>query len=222
MIQMLGPMQMLGTSVLITGLLSGCAGMDAAFDGATAGAGGKALSRVAPRQVVAAGTDVTIVGPRGFCVDPTASAAQAAGSFVLMGNCAAISRSPDAPQPRVPARLTASISGPEEGPAVALMLDELRGFIASDDGRAALSQSGRASDVAIRQSFTRDGVFYVRIADRSLKSDQWRAFFDVRARMISLTVSGSDEIPLAGRAGLRLMQDFVKRVQRANRDARRA
>ncbi|APX90030.1 hypothetical protein BV394_10130 [Brevirhabdus pacifica] len=218
MMQLYGLVAALG----VAGGLAGCAGLNGGpFAGATAGAGGKALSRVAPKQVVASGTDVTIVGPRGFCVDPAASAAREAGSFVLMGNCAAISRMPDAPQPSVPARLTASISAPEEGPAVALMLEELRVFLASEAGRAALSQSGRAADVTVRQSFTRDGVFYVRTSDRTLGSDQWRAFFDVRSRMVSLTVGGTADYPLDGRAGLELMRDFVRRVQQANSDSRR-
>ena len=62
----------------------------------------------APSAVQVAGGQLTVVGPRGFCVDTSASRDTASGAFVLMGSCASLSGSLAAVKPSEMAVVTAS------------------------------------------------------------------------------------------------------------------
>ena len=84
----LRPLAVLAALALVPGCVAGLGG------GGTGGAPAEAV--VTKRQWS------VITGPPGFCIDETATRAESDTAFVLLGNCAAISNSRRAAQPRCP------------------------------------------------------------------------------------------------------------------------
>jgi len=110
--------------------------------------------------------------------------------------------------------------GPLEGDAV-----DTRGFaqfFRSAEGRAALSQSGQAETVRVLETRRRKGVFYLHARDSSaglnnaVRDEYWRALFDVKGRLVSASVFGTDSRPFSSDAGQQLLAEFVARIRAAN------
>lgn len=164
---------------------------------------------------------VTIAGPRGFCVDPSATKDRDGQAFVLLGNCAAIARAAGVPQPRIRALLTAAVQETEVI-EVASQAPLLEAFLRSENGRAMLSRSSDAESVEILESFRQGDVLYVHARDESqgyapgMSSDHWRAIFDLEGRVVSVAVLGFEAAPLSRAEGLRAVRDFAAQIQRAN------
>jgi hypothetical protein len=199
------------TLALIPVLLSACVAGDVLPSG-----GG--VSRVA----VSDGA-VVIAGPPGYCIDRQATRTGEGNAFVLLGSCAALG---GGAAPVARAVLTASVlaGAPTSQPLVAAFAD-MAVFFRSPAGRAALSRSGQARDVTIRQIETVKDVMVLRLNDTSASAgaavapDYWRAVFSVRGRIVSLSVLGLKAQPLAAEGQRRLLEAFVTRVRRENRVA---
>ncbi|ABD52980.1 hypothetical protein [Jannaschia sp. CCS1] len=176
----------------------------------------------APREVQVTADAVTITGPRGFCVDPTAVRNTDDTGFVLLGNCAAISGSARAGQPDVPAVLTAAVSAPSSGGGLTANLDALETFFQSDDGRALLSRSGDASTVQILDTRRQAGMFLLHARDSSagevvgVASDYWRAYLDVGTRLATLSVLALEDAEVSNAQVLSTLTQFATAVQAAN------
>ncbi|MGC9418127.1 MAG: hypothetical protein ACP5EN_04060 [Rhodovulum sp.] len=202
---------------LVALALAGCVG---GGPQATAGLGGLLQSRAAPQKVTVADDTVAIAGPRGFCIDRTATRDGGQGAFVLMASCAAISGRRNAPVPATDALLTASVAanpGPGGTPEDRALV--LARFFGTEEGRAALARDGRASSVEVVEMFDRDGLFVLRARDRSaglgagLRDDYWRAIFDVNGRIVTASVVGFDDRPISDKAGLAVLRDFAARIR---------
>lgn len=197
-------------------LLTGCVG----------GLSNSALDahRAAPSAIQVAGGRLTIVGPRGFCVDTSASRDAASGAFVLMGSCASLSGSLTAARPRDLAVVTAS-AYPDGGAAAefAASFPAMASFLTSPAGRAALSRSGKAASVQILAITSRDGVMFIHAEDRApapgqdVELDYWRALLALKGQIITLSVLGLKAQPLGPDAKRSLLEAFVAKVQAANR-----
>lgn len=178
----------------------------------------------APREVQVTADAVTITGPRGYCVDPTAVRNSGDTGFVLLGNCAAISGSARAGQPDVPAVLTAAVSEPSSGADLTGNLDALDAFFRSTDGRALLSRSGRAESVQILSTRRQTGMLLLHARDTSagdvvgVASDYWRAYLDIGPRLATLTVLTLDEAEITDAQALATLTQFATAVQAANSD----
>ncbi|MEM9756207.1 MAG: hypothetical protein AAF914_09445 [Pseudomonadota bacterium] len=165
---------------------------------------------------------VAIAGPRGYCVDTSATRDTGETAFVLLGNCAAISGSRFGPQPSDPAVLTATISAPGEPDGIAASLSELPEFFASTDGRQALSRTGDAETVAVIQSFALGEAFFVNATDTSpgvvpgTQDAYWRAYFDVGPRIVTLSILTLEGATIDDAAQLETLEAFVASVQAAN------
>jgi hypothetical protein len=199
------------TLALIPILLSACVAGDMLPSG-----GG--VSRVA----VSDGA-VVIAGPPGYCIDREATRTGEGNAFVLLGSCAALG---GGQAPAAQAVLTASVlaGAPTSQPLVAAF-PEMAAFFRSPAGRAALSRSGQAADVTVRQVETVKDVMVLRLRDTSASSgasvepDYWRAVFSVRGRIVSLSVLAMKAQPLSAAGQRRLLDAFVARVRRENRVA---
>ncbi|MBS9715389.1 hypothetical protein ACFFUT_14040 [Pseudohalocynthiibacter aestuariivivens] len=176
----------------------------------------------APSQMIVSQNSVVISGPPGFCIDRPASRDNADGAFVLMGSCAAIARSSKQPTPDVAAVLMASVSTPVAGKPVSESLDTLERFFTSEEGRAALSQTGHSDSVEVLDTLQRDKVFYIHARDASeglaseVRDEYWRAFFDVKGRLVTASVFGTDERPFSSDAGRATLTEFVQQIRRRN------
>ncbi|MFT5059953.1 MAG: hypothetical protein ACI95S_001138 [Dinoroseobacter sp.] len=164
---------------------------------------------------------VKIAGPEGFCVDPTGTNDATTSAFVLLGNCAAIPGSRRDAEPANPAILTASV-GDNPGAAVATRLAEMDSYLRSDLGLTALSRTGNAGSVEILDSFAQDDVLFIRARDTStasdpaMSADYWRAFFDARGSLVTLSVVGVKSNPIPPQTGLQTLQAFTALVRTRN------
>lgn len=182
---------------------------------------GKLFTRRAPERMVAHGTDVTILGPSGYCVDTSASQHRAGSSLVLLGNCAAIARTRRAAQPAQLAVLSASVGEARPGPGLAEQTERLDGFFRSEVGRGLIAQSGNASDVEILETFFNDDTFFVRAREsarggETFGDERWRAVLLVNQRLVSLSVIETAKAEMTPQAGLSLVRDFAQAVRSAN------
>lgn len=183
------------------------------------GSGGR---QPAPVSVAVTSDLVTVTGPQGFCVDPTALNETGDSAFVLLGNCAAISSERRAPQPDVPAVLTATVSAPSEGGGLIDDPETLDAFVRSDEGRALLSRSGDPESVTILQTEPVGALFLLQARETGgspiagVQPTYWRAYIDLDERLATLTVLALDERPLADLESRALLMAFSGAVLTAN------
>lgn len=186
-----------------------------------AGAGGFAFTRAAPEKIAVANDSVIVAGPEGYCIDNRATRDQAAGAFVLLASCAAITRRGTAPHPVFPALLTVSITPDAAGAVpVAKQAPRLKRFFSSAEGRAALSRDGQASSIDVVETFTRDGAFIIHARDHGndgtpgLSEDHWRAIFNVNGQIVSASVMALEDHPITDDAGMATLWDLATRISR--------
>lgn len=184
-------------------------------------AAGTGPAAVAGRQIKAQsvlGGAITVAAPPGYCIDPAAVLQQADSAIVLIGRCAA------APgKQRARAILTAAVGEAGTGLGVAGSGAELAAFFTSDQGRAALSRSGRARTVKVLEAVGSGEAFLIRLTDTSPNKDgpgqaeSWRAVMALKGRLVSLTVTGTVDAPLDRNAGRTLLDAYVAAMRAANR-----
>lgn len=172
-------------------------------------------------SLTVAGRKLTLMAPKGFCIDPKATNVSASGAFVLASDCALLgfSRPPQGSDDTVGAVLTASVAArqrPNSSPA------ELERFAATKAGRAALSRSGQPERVKILATRTRRDVLYVLVEDKGaqpiagIEPRFWRAFLQIEGRMTVITALGFQGAGVDATEGLALIQRFADTLQAAN------
>ena len=193
-------------------LLAGCDVMD------RVGTGGDGTVE----SVDVAGGAVTIAGPRGYCVDPETTR-DGAAPVVVLGSCAALAGSSDAPRPDRGAVLTASVvQTGMQMPPIGDALDELADFLASEPGRAALSRAGDAGSVEVLETAEREGVLFVRLSDVSafdgpeIAPDYRRAIFELGGHIVTLSALSPAAHPLDDSGREVALEAFVRAVMAAN------
>jgi len=163
---------------------------------------------------------ITITGPKGYCLDPTATQERADGVFVMLGDCTRLFRQSRV-APEHPAVLTALVSAPSSEPQ-SPSAAELERYFRSGDGRAALSVDNRAETVEIQRSDARDGILLLLTRDSSagrsdgLADTSWRAIFALGNRLVSLSVTAHVEEPIELGQSRALLDDFIAAVLKAN------
>ena len=169
-------------------------------------------------RVTLTADQVTVVGPRGFCVDTQETRASSA----VFGNCAALSGSRLTRQPDTPAILTAALSEPSEEGGIVASMDTLPAFFGSTDGAQVLSRTGDPDTVEVLQSYVAGDVFYLRASDSSpgrvpgVQDVYWRAYFDIGPRIATLSVLALDGETTDEAAQLNILESFVVETRAAN------
>lgn len=213
----------------VSSLLAACEGggfgdaMTPTFGGRTSG-----LAQAAPpgARLTLASKNFTVAGPRGFCVDKTATRETETEAFVLLAACQTLSGEDSddegAPKPAHPAILTASLA-PGAGTVDEATLDRLAGYFTTDAGHAALARhdGGKTELLDLNREpglvlvHARDGVA---AGSRSvgLAGDYWRAVFAAAGTLVTVTVSGFASAPMDAATGQALTRDFVAALSAAN------
>jgi len=182
--------------------------------------GGFALLQPAARIVVADGS-VVIAGPAGYCVNRTASKDTSDGAFVLLGSCASIGNNASLTAPLIAGALTASVSV-ISGADIDASLARLGAFFSSNQGRAALARDGNAASAQVLSTRNSRGAFIMKVQDTSpgavsgLAPDYWRAVFDIRGRIVTLSVNAFQNKPISDAEGFAILAAFVAQVRREN------
>jgi hypothetical protein len=200
-------------------VLTGCASVRLGGNGG----GGRLSTPATTRTVIdVAGQDIVIQGPPGFCVDKSVSQTGGDTVFVLLGSCRAVSPSTRAPEPAVKALLTASVSGTGQGALVRDSTVSMDKFFRSVTGRTALSRESDPATVKVLETFQNDDLFFLRARDSSAgivpgaADDYWRAYFDLAGQIVSVSVIGFTETPLAPEKGLDTLRDFADLIRQSN------
>lgn len=206
---------LMGIAPILFGLvLAGCNG----------GPGGLGLggADTAPRQALVTTDRLIIGGPEGWCIDQTATRDAGTTAFVLLGNCAAISNSRRAPQPAVPAVLTAAISAPSDTGTIGDSMSDLDNFFRSEEGRRLLSRAQDADTVEVLETQQDGELFLLHARDTSATSipgvqqDYWRAYLDLGARIATLSVLGLQDREVRDDQALLVLRNFAAHVRSAN------
>ena len=178
----------------------------------------------APRAVSVLEGAVTVAGPRGFCVDRGESGGDADEAFVLLGSCAALSRSAADPAPAVLAVLTASVvEGAVPASGLRDAFPQMAAYLQSDEGRRVLSRRGDATSVVVSDVGVSDGALFLRATDSAaggnaaVTPEYWRAILDLRGRMVTLTALGLKDRPATSGQVRAVLSDFVAAMRAANR-----
>lgn len=205
-------------------LLAACEGALPQF-GNLVGSAGSSGSSNARGQTEATVTrnKVRIIGVEGFCIDPVSTTSTAADAFLVFGNCAAITRNPEQPQPYLRAVATATVtsSGVTGEGAVRPQVENLMSYFRTASGRTALSRVNTPETVNVLNGFTDDGALFLRVKDVSptafegAEDTYWRAYFDAGNSVVALSVIGFLDNPISSEESLDVLRNFVDRNQRA-------
>ncbi|MCI2399499.1 hypothetical protein [Aliiroseovarius subalbicans] len=175
----------------------------------------------APQSIRVADRQVAITGPDGYCVDKGASRETATGAFVLLGSCRAISGNPEDPRPAQPMVLTVSVA-PGQGAADTAGLERLETFFASQAGHRALSRAQDADSVTLHDVTRGDDALFLHVTDAApnglgaVDDTYWRALFEVKGHLVTVTANGFSGRASNGRAGLGTVKALVERIRTAN------
>lgn len=147
--------------------------------------------------------------PPGYCIDGKASRESRDTAVILMGRCS------DA-MTATPALITVSIG---QGGSAGVMTAggaALATFFTSAQGRATLSRSGRAGDVKVIEALGSGDAFLLHLQDRNV-GDYWRAVIGVKARLVTLSATGTDEVRLAPAEGRKILEIALAALRAANK-----
>lgn len=154
---------------------------------------------------------VTVTGPRGYCIDESATRETGAEAFVLLARCVSARRT----TPVLSASVTALGLG-DWAPNMA----ELAQFLATDAGRGHLSRSGRAEDLTILHSGHDPHTIWLLLEDRAnpaaFEPVYWRAIVPVAGRVVTLSVLSARENPVDMQSAEGVLRAFVAAIRSAN------
>lgn len=164
---------------------------------------------------------LVLAAPRGYCIDPASRREDAGGSFLLWGNCAAISGNPTAQRPAERALLSATVGPALEGEPSAAFA-QFEAFFRSGAGRAMLARSGLAKDVSIDAVRHEQTLLLLKITDRSATNaapvapTYWRAVTGLGGHIGTLSVLPLQGAPLDDATQVALLHSFEQAIRAAN------
>ncbi len=179
------------------------------------------LAASAPKAMRVAGGDVVLQGPAGYCIDPSSVLLEQGVTFALLGSCASIANSAMAAKPQHRAVLSISISA-EADARVSASGDALLAFLRSEPGHGSIARDGQVASVSIATAEFSDGVVMIGARDqspisgRALPRDYLRGIFDLKGRIVSVTVFGLSSRPLSKSAAQGLLAASIAQLRVAN------
>lgn len=147
--------------------------------------------------------------PPGYCIDGKASRESRDTAVILMGRCSDAMKA-------TPALITVSIGPGGSAGVMTAGGPALAAFFASKQGRATLSRSGRAGDVKIIAALGAGDAFLLHLQDRNV-GEYWRAVIGVKARLVTLSATGTDEIRLDPAEGRKILEKALDALRAANK-----
>lgn len=152
----------------------------------------------------------TVLTPNGFCIDARAS--RPADGFAVMAPCNVVLGGGQklTPQGLVTIQVGAAGSALVTGAA-----DEMATLLTSAQGAQLLSAAGEAATVKVDSSEAQGDLVEVHFTDsapaqiKGLQDTEWRAFFDLGDRLVTVAVRGYDHSPMSVNEGLALLRASV-------------
>ena len=160
---------------------------------------------------------IKVRSPDGFCIDQRSS--RASTGFVVMAGCAIVSSTKVMPQTH--ALITVQVG--ESGSAVVVGAEEeLKELFQSEAGGALLSHSGDTAAVSVKEVVVQGAAVVVGFHDSAapsvegLTQDEWRAFFDLGGRLVTIAVRGYDHSPINDSQAKSLLSSAIETTVEAN------
>lgn len=147
--------------------------------------------------------------PSGYCIDRSASRESGDKAVVIMGRCADNLKA-------APALLTVSIGDPGSAGVMAAGGKALAEFFTSNAGRATLSREGRAGEVRVVEALSKGDAFLLHLIDRR-EGEYWRAILGQAGRLVTVSVTGTPDLPLDPAAGRKVLDQTLAALASANR-----
>ena len=160
---------------------------------------------------------VTAAGPNGYCADPIASKPDS--GFAIFASCNALGLKEAA---TVLAGITTVQVGRVGSAIVARDPDAFVAVLSSAQGPSILARSGDSDSVEVKRVTQRKGRVTVALNDAApafiegAQEAEWRTFFDLADRLVTVTVRGFDARPLSDAAGMTLLTQAVRGMIAAN------
>lgn len=171
---------------------------------ACVGGTGFTSSRAAP--VLGGAMQVGV--PPGYCIDGKASRETRNGAVILMGRCT------DAMKAK-PALISVSVGQAGSGGVMTAGGPALAAFFTSAQGRATLSRDGRAKDIKVLEALGSGDAFLLHLQDRTV-GEYWRAVVSIKGRLVTISTTGTAEVPLPPKDGRALLETTLKALRSAN------
>ena len=149
--------------------------------------------------------------PPGYCIDGGASRERGDNAVILMGRCN------DAAQ-AIPALVSVSIGQAASGAVMTAGGAALAAFFTSVEGRATLSRDGRASDIKVIEALGVGDAFFLHLQDRRA-GEYWRAVVGVKGRLVTVSATGTPELPLTAADSRKVLESVLAALRRANQTA---
>ena len=149
--------------------------------------------------------------PPGYCIDGGASRERGDNAVILMGRCN------DAAQ-AIPALVSVSIGQAASGAVMTAGGSALAAFFTSVEGRATLSRDGRASDIKVIEALGVGDAFFLHLQDRRA-GEYWRAVVGVKGRLVTVSATGTPELPLTAADSRKVLESVLAALRRANQTA---
>jgi hypothetical protein len=146
--------------------------------------------------------------PPGYCVDKDAGHVGSDTAVVLMGRCQNTIAA-------APALISVSVG---QGGSAGVMTaggPALAGFFTSAQGRATLSREGRASDVKVIGVVGVEDAFLIHLTDRAV-GEHWRAVVGIAGRLVTISVTGTQAVPLPPEDSRKVLDLALSALHRAN------
>ena len=160
---------------------------------------------------------VTVAAPANYCVAPQAS--RPAEGFGVLVNCTTLRGESNITAPKGVVTVQVAQPGTALSDAEAAGLAAL---IKTDAGRALLSQTGTASDIAVQSAVQSGSAVVVRFADSApppiagLHTIEWRGFLALNGRLATVAVRGLADAPLGTDEGAEILARAINALQMAN------
>ncbi len=160
---------------------------------------------------------VIAAGPNGYCADPNASNPR--DGFAIFATCAAL----DADSDEFGFAGVATVQvGPKGSAIVAGQEAAFVAYLESEDGARTLSRAGDAQTVTVQSTKEDNGAVSVRFTDSAPsgvageQALQWRAFVDINGYLVTISVRGLKEAPLARAVGSAMLRQAIEALFNAN------
>lgn len=162
-----------------------------------------------PRTAPVLGGALQIGVPAGYCVDRAAGQEAEDSAVVIMGRCADNVRA-------VPALVTVSVGPAASAGVMAAGGPALAAYFTSPEGRASLSRDGNPDKVAVSEAVMVGDAFLMRLKDHQA-GEYWRAVLGVSGRLVTLSATGSPDLPLAPDDGRKVLDQTLDALRSANK-----
>jgi len=146
--------------------------------------------------------------PPGYCIDGKASRETRNGAVILMGRCT------DAMKAK-PALISVSVGQAGSGGVMTAGGPALAAFFTSGQGKATLSRDGRAKDIKVLEALSSGDAFLLHLQDRTV-GEYWRAVISIRGRLVTVSTTGTAEVPLPPADSRALLELTLKALRSAN------